>query len=96
MKVLGVPCGDPKSKKRCPKAVKDAQSESFEYDFALTPALKGKQVQVNAILHFRHVSPYFLRALGDFYPPGITAKALVENLRVVDMASARLKNPIKV
>ena len=66
-------------------------TEFMPYTFKLTPAQKGHQIEVTAILHFRHTEPYFIRALSDFYPPGITAQGLLRNLTVVDMKTATAK-----
>jgi len=66
-------------------------TESFPYVFALGGSSKGDDIQVTATLHFRHVSPYFLRSLGGFYPPGINPGDLIKNLTVVDMKTASSK-----
>jgi hypothetical protein len=68
-------------------------SPKLRYDFQLQdengdPLRRGTQVRVFATLHFRHLPPYFIRALQDFYPPGITADGLIANLRIVDMTTA--------
>jgi len=56
--------------------------------------LKGHQVDVTATLHFRHLSPYFLRALDGLYPSGLTSADLIENLVDVDMARATTQTKI--
>jgi hypothetical protein len=66
-------------------------TETFPYVFALGGAAAGDDIEVTATLRFRHTSPYFLRSLGDFYPPGITADDLIKNLTVVDMRTASTK-----
>jgi hypothetical protein len=60
-------------------------SAAFDYVFDVT-GLSGEEVTVTAVLHFRHLPPYFLRALESYYPDGISAKDLLANLTVVDMA----------
>jgi hypothetical protein len=62
---------------------------SFEYIFDLS-GLQGQDVIVTATLHFRHLPPYFIRALDGKYPDGLTAADLLQNLTVVDMATASL------
>jgi hypothetical protein len=62
------------------------------YDFVLRdsngkPLPKGTVVSVVATLRFRHLPPYFIKALDGFYPPGVTADGLIKNLRIVDMTS---------
>jgi hypothetical protein len=47
----------------------------------------GERVRVTATLLFRHLPPYFIRNLSDFYPPGITADGLISNLRIVEMTA---------
>jgi len=59
------------------------------YLFQLGDLQQGQQVVVTATLHFRHLPPYFIRSLSEFYPPGVTADGLLAALRVVDMASGQ-------
>lgn len=61
-------------------------SATFDYVFDATE-LAGQEVKVNAVLHFRHLPPYFLRGLDGFYPNGITSDILLQNMTVIDMAS---------
>ncbi len=61
-------------------------SASYEYIFDLT-GFEGQTVTVTAIMHFRHLPPYFIKALNDGYPNGITADDLLENMTVVDVAT---------
>ncbi|MFL5799194.1 MAG: multiheme c-type cytochrome [Actinomycetota bacterium] len=68
-------------------------SDGIRYDFRLTDAngnrlTPGTQVKITATLNFRHLPPYFIRSLANFYPPGVTAQGLISNLRIVDMTSA--------
>jgi hypothetical protein len=65
--------------------VKD--SSTFDYVFNAA-GLNGQKVIVNAVLHFRHLPPYFLRGLDGYYPDDLTSTALLENMTVVDMANA--------
>jgi len=60
-------------------------SATFDYVFEGTE-LAGREITVNAVLHFRHLPPYFLRALDGYYPDGITSNILLENMTVIDMA----------
>ncbi len=60
---------------------------AMPYLFQLGDLQRGQQVRVTAALHFRHLPPYFIRSLSEFYPPGVTADGLLAGLRVVDMAS---------
>ena len=82
---------DPKDKTKF--IIQPSDFAPIRYDFQLTDAdgnkLKpGTQVKVTATLHFRHLPPYFIRALADFYPPDVTAQGLISNLRIVDMTTA--------
>ena len=63
------------------------------YQFLIDERLMLHSSDKPSTLRFRHTSPYFLRSLDDFYPPGITADDLIKNLTVVDMrtATARAK-----
>jgi hypothetical protein len=58
---------------------------TFDYVFDVS-GLGGREVTITAVLHFRHLPPYFLRALEEYYPAGITADDLLANLTIVDMA----------
>jgi hypothetical protein len=60
---------------------------SYVYDFDLT-GLTGETVTVTAIMHFRHLPPYFIRALDGGYPDGLTASDLLENMTVADIVTA--------
>jgi hypothetical protein len=68
-------------------------TEIWPYLFKIQ-GLKGHQVDVKATLHFRHVSPYFLRALDGFYPSGLTSADLIRNLVTVDMATTTAQTKI--
>ena len=59
-------------------------SASYVYDFDLS-GLEGKNVTVTAIMHFRHLPPYFIKALDGGYPDGLSASDLLENLTVIDI-----------
>jgi hypothetical protein len=63
------------------------KSAAFEYIFDLN-GFQGQDVVVTATLHFRHLPPYFIRALDGKYPNGLTSIDLLPNLTVVDMAVA--------
>jgi hypothetical protein len=63
---------------------------TFDYIFDVTN-LAGKEITVTAVLRFRHLPPYFLRALEEYYPAGITAEDLLANLTIVDMARTATK-----
>jgi len=59
-------------------------SASYVYDFDLS-GLEGKNVTVTAIMHFRHLPPYFIKALDGGYPDGLSASDLLENITVIDI-----------
>jgi hypothetical protein len=61
-------------------------TQTFDYTFLIN-GVQGN-VRVTATLRFRHVSPYFLRALDGRYPAGLTADELIQNLEIVDMDEA--------
>ncbi len=57
---------------------------SYEYIFDLT-GFEGEDIIVTAVMHFRHLPPYFIRELDGGYPNGLTASDLLENLTVTDV-----------
>ncbi|HCB02535.1 MAG TPA: hypothetical protein DEP19_09145 [Anaerolineae bacterium] len=61
-------------------------SASYEYVFDLT-GFEGETITITAIMRFRHLPPYFIKALNDGYPNGITADDLLENMTVVDIVT---------
>jgi hypothetical protein len=61
-------------------------SASYEYIFDLAD-FEGENVTVTAIMHFRHLPPYFLHALDGGYPEGLTASELLENMTVVNIVT---------
>jgi hypothetical protein len=63
-------------------------SASYEYIFDLTD-FEGQTVTVTAIMHFRHLPPYFVKALNDGYPDGLTAADLLENMTVIDVVTVK-------
>ncbi|NUQ86550.1 MAG: hypothetical protein HUU11_17760 [Anaerolineales bacterium] len=65
--------------------VRDSASFDYVFDAAEFP---GEQIVVNAVFHFRHLPPYFVRGLEDYYPEGITPEILLQNMTVIDMAEA--------
>jgi hypothetical protein len=62
-------------------------SASFDYIFDAAE-FSGEEIIVNVVFHFRHLPPYFVRGLEDYYPEGITADILLQNMTVIDMAEA--------
>ncbi len=70
------------------------RSASFEYIFDVNE-LQGEDVVVAITMHFRHLPPYFIRALDGRYPDGLTAADLLQNLTVVDMATTK-SEPVRV
>lgn len=70
------------------KAIEPDASATFDYEFDVS-GLSDDQVVVRAVLHFRHLPPYFLRALDGFYPPGVSSDRLLDGMTIVDMAEAR-------
>ncbi|MDQ3939869.1 MAG: cytochrome c family protein [Actinomycetota bacterium] len=70
------------------------QSTEIPYTFD-TAGLQGEQLKVTAVLRLRHLPPYFVKALNDTMPGDLTAKALLENMTVVNAASNRpLRDPL--
>jgi hypothetical protein len=67
---------------------------SFEYIFNVSE-LQGEDIIVTARLHFRHLPPYFIRALDGRYPDGLTAEDLLGNLTTVNMATIK-SDPLRV
>jgi len=61
-------------------------SASYEYIFDVD-GIDGESVTVTAIMHFRHLPPYFIRALDGGYPDGLTASDLLANMTVVDIVT---------
>jgi hypothetical protein len=59
-------------------------SASFEYIFDLAD-FDGENVTVTAIMHFRHLPPYFIKALDGGYPDGLTTSDLLEHMTVVNV-----------
>ncbi len=59
-------------------------SASYEYIFDLT-GFEGEDIIVTAVMHFRHLPPYFIRELDGGYPNGLSASDLLENLTVTDV-----------
>jgi hypothetical protein len=46
-------------------------------------------------MHFRHLPPYFIKALNDGYPDGLTAADLLENMTVIDIITIK-SAPVRV
>lgn len=69
-------------------------SASYEYIFDLT-GFEGQTVTVTAVMHFRHLPPYFIKALNAGYPDGITANDLLENMNVLDLETVT-SSPVEV
>jgi hypothetical protein len=63
-------------------------SASYVYEFDLT-GFEGENVTVTAIMHFRHLPPYFIKALDGRYPNDLTAADLLENMKVVDIVTEK-------
>jgi len=59
-------------------------SADYEYLFDLED-LSGERITVTATMHFRHLPPYFIKALNDGYPDGLTADDLLANMTVLDV-----------
>jgi hypothetical protein len=70
------------------------KSTSFEYIFNVKE-LQNEDVIITVNLHFRHLPPYFIRALDGWYPDGLTADDLLSNLTTVNMATAE-SDPVHV
>src|SRR5690606_800844 len=69
-------------------------SASYEYIFDLT-GFEGQTVTITAIMHFRHLPPYFIKALDGRYPNGLTANDLLANMTVVDIVEVK-SIPVRV
>lgn len=69
-------------------------SASYVYVFNLT-GVEGETVIVTATMHFRHLPPYFIRALDSGYPNGLTASDLLGNMTVVDIKTVK-SDPVAV
>jgi hypothetical protein len=69
-------------------------SATYEYIFNLA-GFEGETVTITAVMHFRHLPPYFIRALDGRYPDGITASDLLDNMVVTDIDSVT-SNPVQV
>lgn len=66
--------------------ISQGSSARFDYVFDARGA-GGEPVTVRAVLRHRHLPPYFVKALSDHYPPGVTAEKLLENMTVVNVFS---------
>jgi Cytochrome c554 and c-prime len=66
------------------KTENDDRAAAFEYVFD-TSAVRGQRVVVTAVMHLRHLPPYFLQELNDYYPNGLTAEALLGELEVSEV-----------
>jgi hypothetical protein len=69
-------------------------SATFEYVFNVSE-LQDEDVIVTASLHFRHLPPYFIRALDGRYPDALTADDLLQNLTIVNMATTN-SDPVRI
>jgi hypothetical protein len=67
---------------------------SYVYEFDVS-GFEEDIVTVTAIMHFRHLPPYFVRELESGYPDGLRASDLLQNMTVVDMDSVT-SDPISV
>jgi hypothetical protein len=55
----------------------------------------GQDVTINVVMRFRHLPPYFLRALDGFYPNGLTGEILLKQMVVTDVTSVT-SDPVPV
>lgn len=69
-------------------------SASYEYIFDLS-GFSGQVIVVHATMHFRHLPPYFIKALNAGYPDGITASDLLANMTVLDVETIK-SAPVKI
>jgi hypothetical protein len=76
----------------------DQSFNTYVYDFDVSGLDAGAEIEVTARLHFRHLPPYFVRALeaehddlGDIVPDGarIDADALLDEMVATQMVVAR-------
>jgi cytochrome c554/c'-like protein len=72
----------------------DDRERTLVYLFDVSD-VRGQQVTVNVVMHLRHLPPYFLRALDGFYPNGLTAKILLQQMVVSDIQGAS-SDPVRV
>jgi hypothetical protein len=63
------------------------EADRYAYEFDVSQVPPGESVSVTAVLRFRHLPPYFVRALESFLPEDVTADELLANMTVVDVAS---------
>jgi cytochrome c553 len=76
----------------------DEQEKSFLYVFNVDRAdLQGQQVTVHAVLHLRHLPPYFVRALDPWLREltGLSAEVLLRQMQVADLAAPDSK-PVSI
>lgn len=64
-----------------PTTEADDRAKEFDYVFDVSQ-VRGQEVTVTVVMHLRHLPPYFIRALDGFYPDGLTADRLLEQLVV--------------
>lgn len=61
---------------------------SATLDYVFDAAQVGAEpVQVKAVLRMRHLPPYLIESLGDFLPKKLSARRLLRNMTVVNVAS---------
>jgi hypothetical protein len=71
-----------------PETADDERAAAFEYVFD-TSDVRGQLVTVTAVMHLRHLPPYFLEELDGFYPNGLTSEVLLPELVVSEVAGDR-------
>jgi hypothetical protein len=72
----------------------DDRELTFGYVFDVSQ-VRGEDVVVTVKFNLRHLPPYFLRALNDFYPDGLTADALLQQM-VVSTFTVKSTEPVRV
>lgn len=57
----------------------DDRAKEFEYVFDVRE-VQGQEVIVKVVMHLRHLPPYLIRELNDYYPNGLDAADLLPQL----------------
>lgn len=69
----------------------DQRARTFSYVFDVGD-VQGQIVTVHAQMNLRHLPPYFIRQLNDYYPNGLTADALLRELIVSSFGFAEAES----
>jgi hypothetical protein len=77
-----------------PTTEEDDREKTFLYVFDTSQA-RGQEITVTVQLRLRHLPPYFLIALDDFYPDGLTGEILLKQM-IVSTAAFAESEPVRV